>query len=139
MGVWRACGGLAMRRVRWTVTGTAAAVVLGLAGCSAEAGGDDSGTARQVTLVNSSAWTVRVFGCPNCGSRGLGVVSGSYYGWRERRPLPLEFSVVVRGVRSTCPALVPLARDPGEAGGRDWNVEVDAAGTCVAGPASLDP
>lgn len=138
MGVWRIRGGLGMGRVRWTVAGTAAALVLGLAGCSAGAGGDDSETARRVTLVNSSAWTVRVFGCPNCGARGLGVVTGGYLGWRERRPLPLEFSVVVRGLRSTCPALVPHARDPGEVGGREWNFEVDAAGTCVAGPASLD-
>jgi hypothetical protein len=92
-----------------------------------------------VRLVNNSAWDTHVFGCPDCGERGLGVVTGSYFGWTEERAWPVTYKVVVRGAESVCPVIDPKpGKADGEVGTRDIIYVVDKTGKCVAGPASLD-
>ncbi|MEY2248348.1 hypothetical protein [Streptomyces sp. BF23-18] len=124
-----------------TALGIAAVSVTGCGGA------DDEGL--PVRLVNESAWDARVVACPLCGERGVvvegdpdrapGEGGGMYFGWTEKRPWPVTYKVVVRGVESVCPFIDP---EPGKAEGavgtRDVIYVVDETGTCVVGPGSMD-
>jgi hypothetical protein len=131
-------------------------VAIGLAAISVTGCGDsgDAVGGLPVRLVNKSAWDAHVFGCPQCGERGLAVQGdpdrtsggGISFGWNEKRAWPVTYKVVVRGVESVCPVIDP---EPGKTEGtdtggidvvgtRDVIYVVDQTGKCIAGPPSMD-
>ncbi|MER7175971.1 hypothetical protein [Streptomyces mesophilus] len=125
-------------------------VAAGIAAVSAMGCGSPSADETEglpVQVVNMSAWDAQVFGCPQCGERGLGVVGdpdrsaggGATFGWAEEREWPVTYKVVVRGVESTCPFIDPEpGKSEGAVGTRDVIYLVDETGKCVEGPADMD-
>ncbi|MFF4164004.1 hypothetical protein [Streptomyces sp. NPDC001741] len=117
-----------------------AIVAVSVTGCGSS---DDEGL--PVRVVNESAWDAHMFGCPQCGERGLvvegdpdrkrGEDGGAAFGWTEEGARPATYKVVVRGVESICPS---IDSEPGKAegsvGSRDVVYVVDESGTCVEGP-----
>jgi hypothetical protein len=70
-----------------------------------------------------------------------GESGGMYFGWIEKRPWPVTYKIVVRGVESVCPVIEPKSgntADPDNVGTRDVIYVVDETGKCVAGgPADM--
>lgn len=102
-------------------------------------------------VVNESAWDAHVVGCPLCGKSSVllegdpdrtpGESGGQYFGWFEKRPWPVTYKIVVRGVESVCPVIDPepgKTEDPDSVGTRDVIYVVDETGKCIAGPGDMD-
>lgn len=132
------------RRPLTSLLAALAVTAISVTGCGSS--GDEG---LPVRVVNESAWDAQVFGCTQCGKRGVllegdpdrtpGSGGGQYLGWFEKRRWPVTYRIVVRGAESVCPFIDP---EPGKAEGavgtRDVIYLVDETGKCVAGPGSLD-
>ncbi|MFJ3640840.1 hypothetical protein ACIPRD_13915 [Streptomyces sp. NPDC090108] len=129
-----------MGRARTALLAALSVVAVSVTGCGVGSGDEDEGL--PVRFVNRSAWDAHLFGCPQCGKRGVVLEEGGgvYFGWNEKRAWPVTYTLVVRGAKSTCPFIDPHpgANDPEAVGSRDIAYLVDKTGRCVDGPPSFD-